>query len=155
MACTTWALPGVSLGQYMQLKRSRPGSSAVFLCLCSLTFIKVVELQGFRDCSCWEEFSQMKEQLDEMSIPSRPGGCFWYSYRHTTERRLNKHYSSVKNMTLRCSSSAAATKATTSHSSATCACSEMFLLIFSPAPHHAFFPLNVHLRMYCRGSFSR
>lgn len=66
-------------------------------------------LWGFRDCSCWDEFSHMKEQLDEMNIPSRPGCCFWYSYRHTTGRRLNKHYSMVENMTLRSNSSAAVT----------------------------------------------
>lgn len=113
----------------------------MFLCLCSLTFRKTVELQGFRDCSCWEEFSQMKEQLDEMNIPSRPGCCFWYSYRHTTGRRLNKHYSLVKNMTLRSSSSAAVTKATTSQSTAVCVCSETFPFHPSPSPPllHVFF----------------
>lgn len=49
----------------------------------------------------------MKEQLDEMNFSWGPGCCFWYSYRHTIGRRLNKHYSLVKNMTLRFSPSAA------------------------------------------------
>ena len=119
-------------------------SQLCFLCLCSLTFIKTVELQGFGGSSCWGEFSQMKEQLDEMNIPSRPGCWIWYSYRHTTGRRLNKHYGLVKNMTSRSSSSAAVTRATTSQSAAgrLVGTPQHYLVFILPPPH------NLHLRMY-------
>ncbi len=84
-----------------------------------------------------------------MNIPSRPDCCLWYSYRHTTERRLNKHYSLVKNMTLRSGSSAAVTSATTSQGSAACLCfsSKTFPFDHSPAPCMCFYQ-HLHVRMF-------
>lgn len=101
-------------------------------------------LQGFRDCCFWEEFSHMKEQLDEMNIPSRPGCRFWYSYRHTTGRRLNKHYSSVKNMTSRCSSSAALTSGhhKSGHDPPVCTLNHFLLMILPPLPYMGLFFSN-------------
>lgn len=64
-------------------------------------------LKRFRERSYSERCSvTWKQQLDEMNIPPGPGCCFWYSYRHATGRRLNKHYSVVKNTTSTSSSSA-------------------------------------------------
>ncbi len=84
-----------------------------------------------------------------MNIPSRPDCCLWYSYRRTTERRLNKHYSLVKNMTLRSGTSAAVTSATTSQGSAACLCfsSKTFPFDRSPAPRMCFYQ-HLHVRMF-------
>lgn len=89
----------------------------------------------------------MKEQLDEMNIPSRPGCCFRYSYRHTAGRRLNKHYSIVKNMTLRSSSSAAVTPP--NHSAVrfclhVCFNSKTFSFGRSPSLQMVFFCLHMY-----------
>lgn len=122
------------------------------LCFMSVFFNlgekKSQTLWGFRESSCWEEFSHMKEQLDEMNIPSRPGCCFRYSYRHTAGRRLNKHYSIVKNMTLRSSSSAAVTPP--NHSAVrfclhVCFNSKTFSFGLSPSLQMVFFCLRMYI----------
>lgn len=148
--------------QYVQPKTLR---TLILSCVFMSVFFNLDKnsrsLQGFRGCSCWEEFSHMKEQLDEMNIPSRPGCRFWYSYRHTTGRRLNKRYSSVKNMTSRCSSSAALTSShhKPGHGPPVCALQHFLLMILPPLPYMGlflfFFSLIACTHVLFHGSLTR